>query len=86
MTAMTTTMTMTTINPAWRAPESIDAPPVPAYTGWAARFFNEGNVLRVEYTPIIMTKGGGFTFDWCLLSERSTNENPMMKTLKSGFT
>ena len=24
---------------------------------------NEGNVLRVEYTPIIMTKGGGFTFD-----------------------
>ena len=23
----------------------------------------EGNVLRVEYTPIIMTKGGGFTFD-----------------------
>ena len=27
------------------------------------RFLNEGNVLRVEYTPIIMTKGGGFTFD-----------------------
>jgi hypothetical protein len=26
-------------------------------------FFNGGNVLRVEYTPIIMTKGGGFTFD-----------------------
>ncbi len=24
---------------------------------------SEGNVLRVEYTPIIMTKGGGFTFD-----------------------
>ena len=24
---------------------------------------NEGNILRVEYTPIIMTKGGGFTFD-----------------------
>ena len=24
---------------------------------------NEGNVLRVKYTPIIMTKGGGFTFD-----------------------
>ena len=23
----------------------------------------EGNILRVEYTPIIMTKGGGFTFD-----------------------
>lgn len=23
----------------------------------------EGNVLRVEYTPIIMTKGGGFNFD-----------------------
>ena len=82
----TTTMTMTmTINPAWRALESIDAPPVPAYTGWVARFFNEGNVLRVEYTPIIMIKGGGFTFDWCLLSERSTNENLMMKTLKSGL-
>ena len=46
---------------------------------------NEGNVLRVEYTPIIMTKGGGFTFDGCLLSERSTNENLMMKTLKSGL-
>ena len=25
---------------------------------------SEGNVLRVEYTPIIMTKGGCFTFDW----------------------
>ena len=48
-------------------------------------FFNEGNVLRVEYTPIIMTKGGGFTFDGCLLSERSTIENLMMKTLKSGL-
>lgn len=24
---------------------------------------SEGNILRVEYTPIIMTKGGGFTFD-----------------------
>lgn len=24
---------------------------------------NEGNILRVEYSPIIMTKGGGFTFD-----------------------
>lgn len=24
---------------------------------------SEGNVLRVEYTPIIMTKGGGFTFE-----------------------
>ena len=24
---------------------------------------SEGNVLRVEYTPIVMTKGGGFTFD-----------------------
>ena len=48
-------------------------------------FFNEGNVLCVEYTPIIMTKGGGFTFDWCLLSEQSTNENIMMKTLKSGL-
>ena len=24
---------------------------------------SDGNVLRVEYTPIIMTKGGGFTFD-----------------------
>ena len=24
---------------------------------------NEGNVLRVEYTPIIMTKGDGFSFD-----------------------
>lgn len=24
---------------------------------------NEGNVLRVEYTPIIMTKGEGFTID-----------------------
>ena len=24
---------------------------------------NEGNVLRVEYTPIIMKKGGGFVFD-----------------------
>ena len=24
---------------------------------------NEGNVLRVKYTPIIMTKGGGLTFD-----------------------
>ena len=23
----------------------------------------DGNILRVEYTPIIMTKGGGFTFD-----------------------
>lgn len=23
----------------------------------------EGNVMRVEYTPIIMTKGSGFTFD-----------------------
>ncbi len=23
----------------------------------------EGNIMRVEYTPIIMTKGGGFTFD-----------------------
>ena len=29
---------------------------------WISQF-NEGNVLRVEYTPIIMTKGGGFTFD-----------------------
>ncbi len=24
---------------------------------------SDGNILRVEYTPIIMTKGGGFTFD-----------------------
>ena len=24
---------------------------------------SEGNILRVEYTPIIMTKGGGFSFD-----------------------
>ena len=24
---------------------------------------SEGNILRIEYTPIIMTKGGGFTFD-----------------------
>ena len=23
----------------------------------------DGNILRVEYTPIIMTKGGGFTFN-----------------------
>lgn len=24
---------------------------------------SEGNILRVEYTPIIMSKGSGFTFD-----------------------
>ena len=24
---------------------------------------SEGNILRIEYTPIIMTKGGGFSFD-----------------------
>ena len=27
---------------------------------------SDGNILRVEYTPIIMTKGGGFTFDWSI--------------------
>ena len=26
-------------------------------------FLSDGNVLRVEYTPIIMAKGGGFNFD-----------------------
>lgn len=26
-------------------------------------FQSDGNVLRVEYAPIIMAKGGGFTFD-----------------------
>ena len=40
--------------------------------------------MKLHLTP--KNKERATTIDCCLISERSTNESLMMKTLKSGFT